>query len=352
MSRNLNTSMNGTHLHVLCFNPIAKKVSLTLVYCGIFVFSLAGNSSIAIIVFKSRAMRKPINFLIVNMAMSDLLYAIFVVPPNLVGVYAETWLVVGLFGEVSCKLVEFLIYVSASVSVQSLVLIAVDRFGAVVFPLRPPLMTSKLCSFFIVTTWIISLGIYSPYFLGSHLVMNRHGKLICATLFSEVLNEVFVSFTYETVVLILFRCIPLVLIAIVYIAIYFRLRRQNVPGERSINGGDQHRKRERKVLKMSVAIVLAFAICLLPLSIFRIVVKYVQIVPSCGWHRFLLTSYLLALSNSAVNPCICFVFSGNYRQGLKNLVSCFSTEVRANQVPCNQVEPATTIELRFFSRTS
>ena len=93
--------MNGTHLLVLCFNPIAKKVSLTLVYCGIFVFSLAGNSSIAIIVFKSRAMRKPINFLIVNMAMSDLLYAIFVVPPNLVGVYAETWLVVGLFGEVS-----------------------------------------------------------------------------------------------------------------------------------------------------------------------------------------------------------------------------------------------------------
>ncbi|RMX43749.1 hypothetical protein pdam_00016473 [Pocillopora damicornis] len=91
------------------------------------------------------------------MAMSDLLYAIFVVPPNLVGVYAETWLGVGLFGEVSCKLVEFLIYVSASVSVQSLVLIAVDRFGAVVFPLRPPLMTSKLCSFFIVTTWIISL---------------------------------------------------------------------------------------------------------------------------------------------------------------------------------------------------
>ena len=207
MSRNLNTSMNGTHLHVLCFNPIAKKVSLTLVYCGIFVFSLAGNSSIAIIVFKSRAMRKPINFLIVNMAMSDLLYAIFVVPPNLVGVYAETWLVVGLFGEVSCKLVEFLIYVSASVSVQSLVLIAVDRFGAVVFPLRPPLMSSKLCSFFIVTTWIISLGIYSPYFLGSHLVMNRHGKLICATLFSEVLNEVFVSFTYETVVLILFSAV-------------------------------------------------------------------------------------------------------------------------------------------------
>ena len=103
---------------------------------------------------------------------------------------------------------------------------------------------------------------------------------------------------------------------------------------------------------MSVAIVLAFAICLLPLSIFRIVIKYVQIVPSCGWHRFLLASYLLALSNSAVNPCICFVFSGNYRQGLKNLVSCFSTEVRANQVPCNQVEPATTIELRFFSRTS
>ena len=85
--------MNGTHLLVLCFNPIAKKVSLTLVYCGIFVFSLAGNSSIAIIVFKSRAMRKPINFLIVNMAMSDLLLPILQFPQIVIELFSESWLI-------------------------------------------------------------------------------------------------------------------------------------------------------------------------------------------------------------------------------------------------------------------
>ncbi|XP_022782724.1 neuropeptide FF receptor 2-like isoform X2 [Stylophora pistillata] len=169
MSGNLNTSINGTHMHLHCFNPTVNKVVETLFDCAIFVFSLVGNSLISIIVFKSRAMRKPINFLIVNMAMSDLLFAIFVVPPNLVGMHFQTSFLVEPQGEVFCKLVEFMIHVSASVSVQSLVLIAVDRFGAVVYPLRPPLITSKLCCFLIVATWIISFGIYSPYFLGSHL---------------------------------------------------------------------------------------------------------------------------------------------------------------------------------------
>lgn len=325
-------------MHLHCFNPTVNKVVETLFDCAIFVFSLVGNSLISIIVFKSRAMRKPINFLIVNMAMSDLLFAIFVVPPNLVGMHFQTSFLVEPQGEVLCKLVEFMIHVSASVSVQSLVLIAVDRFGAVVYPLRPPLITSKLCCFLIVATWIISFGIYSPYFLGSHLVMYPDGILLCQTLYREVLNEVFVSFTYDTVVLTLFRCIPLVLIAIVYIVIYLKLKRQKIPGERSTNNGDQLRKRERNVLKMSIAIVLAFAICLLPLSIFKIVVNYVPIVRSCGWDHFELTCYVLANSNCAVNPCICFIFSRNYCQGLKSLLSCFSAEQRANQVQINRAE--------------
>ena len=54
-------------------------------------------------------------------------------------------------------------------SIQSLVLIAVDRFGAVVFPLRSPLISSKLCPFFILATpslgsarWLSSPHISSP----------------------------------------------------------------------------------------------------------------------------------------------------------------------------------------------
>ena len=67
-----------------CFsNPTAAKMGGFLAYCLIFVVSVAGNIFIFITVYKTKSMRTPINFLIVNMAMSDLLYPIFLIPERL-----------------------------------------------------------------------------------------------------------------------------------------------------------------------------------------------------------------------------------------------------------------------------
>jgi len=71
--------MNGTQLSS-CFNPTAEKIGKSFAYCLIFVVSLAGNTLVGTIVYKEKTMRKPINYLIVNMAMSDLLSPIFLIP--------------------------------------------------------------------------------------------------------------------------------------------------------------------------------------------------------------------------------------------------------------------------------
>ena len=63
------------------------------------------------------------------------------------------------------------------VSIQSLVLIAVDRFGAVVFPLHSPLIRSKRCPFFILGTWTVAMAVFSPYFLALRLVEYQAGTL-------------------------------------------------------------------------------------------------------------------------------------------------------------------------------
>ena len=75
-------------------------------------------------------MRKPINFFIVNMAMSDLLFTLFFIPREIQLFYINSWLISGPLGQALCKLVILLSDVSFAVSIQSLVLIAVDRFGA------------------------------------------------------------------------------------------------------------------------------------------------------------------------------------------------------------------------------
>ena len=53
------------------------RIGETFAYCLIFVVSLVGNSFIGITVYETQTLRKPINYFIVNMAMSDLLYRRF-----------------------------------------------------------------------------------------------------------------------------------------------------------------------------------------------------------------------------------------------------------------------------------
>ena len=213
-------------------------------------------------------------------------------------------------------------------SVQNLVLIAVDRFGAVVFPLRSPVISSKLCPFYILATWIIAMAVFCPELIAMKLV-EYPGGMACVWQWNEVFGE-FSSFkNYLVAVYIVFRYIPLVLIAILYLTIAVKIKSHTIPGEQSVNAREQRAKRERNVLKMSISIVLVFAVCWLPLSIYWPIIVFSSenaMIWSCGFIYFESIAHFLAHSNCAIKPCICFIFSGNYRQGLKNLLSCFSAD--------------------------
>ena len=318
MRQDLNETMNGTQSSSCYWNPTAEKIGITFVYCLIFLVSLVGNTVIGIIVYKTKTMRKPINFLIVNMAMSDLLYPIFVIPQVIQQLYINSWLIDGPLGQALCKLVIFLSNVSIAVSIQSLVLIALDRFRVVVFPLRSPLISSRLCPFFILATWIIAMAVFSPYLFAIKLV-EYQGEFVCELSWEEVSGESSSYEHYMGSMLMIFIFVPLLLIAILYIIIYLKLKLRKIPGEQSANTGQQRHQRERNVLKMAVAIVLGFAVCWLPLFINWFLLNFPWGISSCGLQYFDYFAILMARVNCAMNPCICFIFNGNYRIGLKNL---------------------------------
>ena len=326
MAANVTTIMNGTQ-PPSCFNPTAERIGETFVCCLLFVVSLAGNTIIGIIVYKTKTMRKPINFFIVNMAMSDLLYPIFLFPWIVTHLYVGSWLISGPLGQAACKLVPFFADVSATVSVQSLVLIAVDRFGAVVFPLRSPVISSKLCPFYILATWIIAMACHCPLLIANKLVEYPQ-RLACVWQWNEAFGESSSFENYVVAMFVVFRYIPLVLIAILYLTIALKIKSQKIPGEQSVNPREQRVKRERNVLKMSIAIVLVFTVCSLPWAIYWFLTIFSDstMIWSCGFQYFTYIAFLLIHSYCAINPYICFIFSGNYRQGLKNLLSCFSAD--------------------------
>ena len=319
MMENLNATTNGTEPWRCPSNPLAAKIGKTFAYCLIFLVSLSGNTVIGIIVYKTKTMRKPINFLMLNMALSDLLFPIFLIPRVIQTFYIDFWLIGGPLGQALCKLVFFFSDVSLTVSIQSLVLIAVDRFGAVIFPLRSPLIRSKMCPFFMLATWIIAMAIYSPYLFGLQLNYNS-GGLRCFMHWKEVFGESVPFEFYLLPIIVILFFIPWVLIAILYIIIYLKLKSKKIPGAQSANAETQRQRRERNVLKMAIAIVLGFAVCWFPLAIFWILFWFDSdniMFRSCGFKYLSSVVFFMSHANCAVNPCICFTFSRNYRDGIK-----------------------------------
>ncbi|CAH3182712.1 unnamed protein product [Porites lobata] len=145
------------------------------------------------------------------------------------------------------------------VSIQSLVLITVDRYVAVVVPLRSPLISRKVCRCLIVGTWILAVLFCWPYLFNFNLV-EYQGEKWC-------INQEKLVWYLPPISFYLVLLHPFVVLVILYSIILIKLKKQAHPGEQSASAEEQRTRRNRKVLKMTVAIVVAFFICWIPFSI-------------------------------------------------------------------------------------
>ena len=323
----MNSTANGSIKSWSCFdqfvNSTAWKIGGTVTLCLIIIVSLAANSLIVVIVYKTPNLRKPINYFIANMASSDLLFPVFSIPFKLSLLHANSFLIGGQLGQALCKLLPFFGNVSVVVSIQNLILIAVDRFGAVVFPLRSPLIRSKLCPFFILATWIVAVAFTSPYLFTTEIVESPEGTR-CVSKWKKAFGE---SSSHASFVLAyhsLFIYIPVLLLVILYSIIFIKLKTQAHPGEQSTNNQQQRDRRNRNVLQMSIAIVTVFVLCWLPNVTNHLIIRYQDTLThlSCTfWLYFDVTNYMVD-AYCAINPVICFMFSSNYRKALKRLIKC------------------------------
>lgn len=315
----MNASVNG----LLCssnLNTTTYKIYTTAFYSLIFFFSLVGNSLIGIIVYKTRTLRKPINFLIVNMAMSDILYPLFLIPRRISDLHLNSWLIRGGFGEALCKLGPFLTDVSLIVSVESLVLVAVDRFGAVMFPLRPTLITSKRCLLLIVLTWIVALAVISPDLVVYSLDVDQ-GEVVCHRNWDSVGDSTSWA-RYVFAMNVVFIYIPMAILIILYSSMLLKLTSRKTPGEELTVSERKREKRNRNVWKLTIAIVVLFIVSWIPWSINFLVVIFTKDPLPCGFFIYWKITQLVTNLHCAINPCICLAFSGNYRQAFKKLFKC------------------------------
>ena len=307
----MNRTANGSNFWSCSslINLSAWRTGEIISYSLILVVSLIGNSLIGLIVYKKPTMRKPINYLITNMAMSDLLFTLFVIP--LLLSVNNDWLISGPLGLALCKLWLYLPFVSYSVSGQSHILIAVDRLVAVVFPLRSPLIGRKWFPLIITATWIVALTLHTPVLVSAKVFYDQDG-MFCGYFLIEAWPSV-TAITYTTIVL----------LVILYSIILIKLKLQAPPGEQSTNVEKQRKRRNKNVLRMGIVIFLAFSFCYVPhTTAYLIMTLNDSVWYSCSFYIFTIFAHFMYTANCAVNPFICLIFSSNYRQGLRKLLKC------------------------------
>ena len=139
--------------------------------------------------------------------------------------------------------------------------IAVDRFGAVVFPLHSPLIRSKLCPFFILATWMFAIFFSWPDLFTFELVEYPEGAL-CVRRWRKVFGESSSFASFLLAYNIVFRYILVMLLAILYSTIFIKLKTQAHPGEQSTNS-QQQQKRLKKQKRSSNVHCYSNSVCAL-----------------------------------------------------------------------------------------
>lgn len=283
-------------------------------YVAIMILAFIGNVLIIVVVMFNRNLRTEFNYLIVNMAVSDLLVSIFVLPLAIAEKYLNHhWITSGLTGIALCKVLPFLSDITSPVSIFSLVGISINRFLASVYPVWQKTLAINLNKILIVITWIVPVGFFLPYFYTHTININQE----CGP-FKFNQSQLGIYMRLSTV---LFFLIPLLIIITLYTTIVIKLQQSSAVLSQMLNEKQlQKRKQKNKqIFYLSIAIISAFLILWGP---FQVMLLLLSFNLSTGNHfmPYRWTVQLLAFATAVVNPAICFMFITNYRIGLRNII--------------------------------
>ena len=307
----------------------AEVVCKALAYFVILLVSLVGNILVLFITYKNKQLRNSIYFFIFNMAVSDLFNPLTIMPIQIVQIISgsESWKVdrPWILGNILCKLSYFLPDVSLAVSIESLVLISMDRFASAVFTLNTKLESMKARFISIVCTWISAVAVHAPYFYTFRLRINPYdNKPYCKTYWGPAFDHVETNNRYVTATFITFVIVPIFLIAIAYGTIALVLKAKNKRTKQQLSYRQRHREEQlRKIIRMSVAIFLSFVVCMIPqlsLMFTQIFLWNWEVPTICAFRTVIpFIAIFMIHSWSAVNPCICLICIKIYRNSLRRI---------------------------------
>lgn len=310
---------------------------MTVAYAVIFFFGFFGNIIVIHIVATRSYMKTTFNFLIVNMAVGDLLVSLFIMPVSVKFLYLSQLWVGGGFGSVTCKFVHFSGYISIAASIITLVFISLDRYFAILKPFTHVYVIRNTKT---VTTliWVSSALYFSPYLaLFDSGLDAKDGKYKCRmfwNILAETEKEQFqIARSYFVTTLVALYAIPLVVIAVLYILIGRHLWLHEIPGNITATNKRKAAASKRKVLRMLIVVVVVFTLCWLPSHVMHTLIYFTPQV-SLSLPPYVETAFFfLSHANSAINPCLFLVLNSRFNKEFKNIMRCCCGKKEPRSMP-------------------
>ncbi|CAF0725039.1 unnamed protein product [Rotaria sordida] len=193
MNDSTQSSLTDGNTSTIFVEKLFQKIILGCFLSSLSIFTVCGNILVLYAIQTEKNLRTVSNLFILSLALADLAVGLFVMPLSAAQIIAGRWP----FSSVICKMWLSIDYVASTASIFNLVLLSLDRYWAVVYPLRYlRKRTRRRATVFILIVWFIA-SLWAPAIIFWSYIAPQHSDTIkqneCDTSFRS--NKTFKTLT-------------------------------------------------------------------------------------------------------------------------------------------------------------
>ncbi|XP_059369434.1 trace amine-associated receptor 1-like [Carassius carassius] len=290
--------------------PLESRILLYILCSVSSIITIIGNLLVIITVVHFKQLHTPTNYLILSLAVADLLVGGFVMPPSMLRSIETCWYL----GDLFCKIHSSLDVTLCTTSILNLCIISLDRYYAICHPFQyHSKMTSITTLIMIIICWTVSAA------LGFGMIFMELNILGAEDFYYENIKcdgrcTLFQSREAATVMSLSCFYVPAFVMLCIYLKILFVAKRQ-VQAIQSVNSELKKEGKATKTLAIIMGVFLAFWS---PFFLCNIIDPFISYsVPPLLFDLF----YWVGYYNSTCNPIVYTFFYSWFRHAFRIILS-------------------------------